>query len=115
MKNIRATGIERIGVLINGIPGHPVENLTLENIELTLPGGGTLDNAKLQLEEKEAAYPEMSMFGRVLPAHGIYLRHVDGVVFKNVHTTLAAPDARPEKIFIDVTRATPAEFIPALP
>jgi len=51
-------------MLINGIPGHPVENLTLENIDLALPGGGTAEDAQLQLPEKESAYPEWNMFGR---------------------------------------------------
>ncbi len=114
LKNIRATGVERIGILVNGVPGHPVENLTLENIDLTLPGGGTADDAKLLLAEKESAYPEMSMFGKVLPAYGLYLRHVRGVNFKNVRTSLAAPDARPEKIFVDVEGVSPADFAPLL-
>ena len=105
LKNIRATGVERIGILVNGVPGHAIENLTLENIDLTLPGGGTAEDAKLQLGEKEDAYPEMSMFGKILPAYGLYLRHVRGVTFKNVRTHLATPDARPERICLDVTEA----------
>jgi polygalacturonase len=108
LKNIRATGVERIGILVNGVPGHAVENLTLENIDLTLPGGGTTEDSKLQLAEMESAYPEMSMFGKVLPAYGLYLRHVRGVTFKNVRTHLAAPDARPETICLDVTEADAA-------
>jgi polygalacturonase len=105
LRNIRARNVERIGILVNGIPGHPVEDLVLENIDLMLPGGGTVEDAKLQLPEREAAYPEMSMFGPVLPAYGLYLRHVHGVTFKNVRTHLATLDARLEKICIDVTEA----------
>jgi len=109
IKNVRVTRAQRIGMLINGIPGHPVENLTLENIDLALPGGGTAEDAQLQLPEKESAYPEWNMFGKVLPAYGLYLRHVRGVTFKNVHTSVAVPDARPEKIFIDVEGVSPAD------
>jgi polygalacturonase len=108
LKNIRATGVERIGILVNGVPGHAVENLTLENIDLTLPGGGTAGDAELQLAERESAYPEMSMFGKVFPAYGLYLRHVRGVTFKNVRTHLATPDARPERICLDVIEADAA-------
>jgi hypothetical protein len=50
------------------------------------------------------------MFGTVLPAYGLYLRHVRGVTFKNVHMSLAAPDARPEEIFIDVEGVSPADL-----
>ena len=115
IKNVRAGRVGRIGVLVNGIPGHNVENLTLENIAITLPGGGTAEDAPLPLPEKEAAYPEMNMFGKVLPAYGFYLRHVRGVTFKNVRTSLATPDARPEKIFIDVEGVVPAGFAPPSP
>jgi polygalacturonase len=114
IKNLHATGAKRIGLLINGIPGHPVEAVALENIDIALPGGGTLEDAKLQLPEKEAAYPEMSMFGKVLPAYGLYLRHVRGVTFKNVRTVTAQPDARPAAVFIDVERMSPDDFSPAL-
>lgn len=112
IRDIRVTGAKRIGILINGIPGHPVEKLTLENIEIALPGGGTADDAKLQFPEKEAAYPEMSMFGKIFPSYGMYLRHVRDVSFKNVRISLVAPDARPEKVFLDVDGVTPPELAP---
>lgn len=110
VKNLRATGVRQIGILINGIPGHPVENVTLENIQIELPGGGSAADAKVQLPEKETGYPEFSMFGKVIPAHGIYLRHVRGISFTNVLTTVIAPDARPETVFVDVEGVTPADF-----
>jgi hypothetical protein len=50
------------------------------------------------------------MFGKVIPAHGIYLRHVRGISFTNVLTTVIAPDARPETVFVDVEGVTPADF-----
>ncbi|HVS51975.1 MAG TPA: glycosyl hydrolase family 28 protein [Opitutaceae bacterium] len=113
IRNVRVTGARQIGMLINGVPGHPVENLTFEHIEIALPGGGTAEQAQVQLAEKESAYPEYNMFGRVMPASGLYLRHARGVIFRDVHFTAAAPDARPEKIFIDVADVTPADFAPA--
>ncbi len=110
IKNVSAKNIEMIGMLINGVPGFPVEALTLENIQLDLPGGGTAEAAKVQLPEKEKAYPEHDMFGKTMPASGIYVRHVRGVSFKNVQTHLLKPDARPATVFIDVGDATPANF-----
>jgi polygalacturonase len=110
IKNVKVTGARQIGMLINGIPGHPVESLTLKNIQIELAGGGTLADAQVQLPEKESAYPEYNTFGKVMPAYGIYARHVRGITFKNVRTTVKAPDARPATIFVDVEGVTPADF-----
>ncbi|MEI6862707.1 MAG: glycosyl hydrolase family 28 protein, partial [Verrucomicrobiota bacterium] len=93
IRNVRATGVRMIGMLVNGIPGHPVGTLVFEDLDLALPGGGTAEQAKIELAEKESAYPEFSMFGRVLPSSGIYLRHARNVTFKNVRTTPAQAEA----------------------
>jgi polygalacturonase len=114
IKNVSAKNVEMIGLLINGVPGHPVENLTLENIAIELPGGGTPEQAQVQLPEKEAAYPEYNMFGKVMPAYGIYARHVRGISFKSVLTTVKTSDARPARILIDVAGVTPADFAAGL-
>jgi polygalacturonase len=110
IKNLRATGARQIGLLINGITNHPVENLTLENIRIELAGGGELADAQIQLPEKESAYPEYNMFGQTMPAYGIYARHIRGITFKNVRTTVTKPDARPVAVLVDVERVTPANF-----
>src|SRR5690606_7213434 len=85
---------------ITGLPGQPVENVTLENIEIRYPGRGNEGLAYMPLwrldavPERPADYPEFSMFGE-LPAWGFYVRHVDGVVFRNVRISIDAPDYRP--------------------
>ncbi len=84
----------KLGIMITGIPGHPVENVTLSNIHVTFPGGGTLEDAAIQVPEDETMYPEQFFFGK-LPAYGAYLRHVRGVTFHNVRFELAARDLRP--------------------
>ncbi len=42
------------------------------------------------------------MFGNTLTGCGIHARHVRGVKFGNVRTTLLKPDARPITVLIDV-------------
>jgi polygalacturonase len=92
---------------ITGIPGHAVENVTLENIEILYPGKGNNGLANMPLSrldevpEKEAAYPEFSMFGE-LPAWGFYVRHMDGLTMKNIKLSIEAPDYRPAMIFDNV-------------
>jgi polygalacturonase len=110
IKNVSAKNVKMIGILINGVPGHPVEALTLQNIRLELPGGGTVADAKKQLPEKEKSYPEYNMFGKTIPAYGIYARHVRGVTFDNIQMKLLKPDARPATVFIDVENVTPPNF-----
>jgi polygalacturonase len=108
LKNITAKNVALIGILINGIPNHPVESLTLQNIQIELPGGGTAKAAAVQLPEKESAYPEYNMFGKTLPAYGLYARHVRGLTLQNVQLISLKPDARPATIFIDVHDVTTA-------
>lgn len=92
---------------ITGIPGQRVENVTLENIQIKYPGRGNngLANVPLsrldQVPEREAAYPEFSMFGE-LPAWGFYVRHMDGLTMKNIAISIEAPDYRPALVFDDV-------------
>ncbi len=92
---------------IAGIPGHPVQNVTLENIEIIYPGRGNDGLAYMPLSrlndipEKVSDYPEFSMFGE-LPAWGFYVRHVDGLSMKNIKLSIAASDYRPSLVFDDV-------------
>ena len=92
---------------ITGIPGFPIENVRLENIEIIYPGKGNngLANAPLsrldQIPEKIKAYPEFSMFGE-LPAWGFYVRHMDGLTMKNIKLSIKEPDYRPAFVFDDV-------------
>jgi parallel beta-helix repeat protein len=115
IKNVTAKNIKMVGMLINGVPGHPVEALTLQNIQLDLPGGGTADAAKVQLPEKESAYPEFSTFGKTIPAYGIYARHVGGINLQNIRMNPLKPDARPATVFIDVRDVMPSNFATQLP
>jgi polygalacturonase len=103
ISNIIATGVGKIGCSITGLPGYPIENVTLSNIRITYPGGGggTADDAGKQVSEKPDAYPEATMFG-VLPAYGFYCRHVTGLRFDNVGLKLESDDYRPAIVCEDV-------------
>jgi polygalacturonase len=80
--------------IISGIPGHDIEDLKISDIYLHQLGGGTRDEATLQPEEKEAGYPEPTMFG-TMPASGFFLRHCKNVEFSNVEIATDQPDHRP--------------------
>jgi polygalacturonase len=95
IQNVRAQATWPIGIFMSGIPGHAIENVTLTNIQIKLPGGGTREDAGLKLEEREMAYPEISMFGKKFPAYGLFARHVNGLKTGHVKLELASADLRP--------------------
>lgn len=86
-------------IMIAGIPGHNVEDVVLENIRITYPGGGTAEDATRIVAEDITRYPEQFFFG-VLPAWGAYIRHARNIEFKNVTMELRGEDKR-EKLFLE--------------
>lgn len=96
---------------IAGIPGHLIENVTLENIEITYPGRASKGMAYNPLsrlkdvKENINGYPEFTMFGE-LPSWGFYVRHVNGIEMKNIKLILEKEDFRPAFVFDDVKNLT---------
>ena len=84
----------RFAAIIAGVPGHPVEDVTLSNIRIVYRGGGTAADAALQPPENENAYPEPSMFGTT-PAYGLFIRHAKNVTLRDIDLSTMKPDARP--------------------
>jgi hypothetical protein len=91
--NIVAEGTSEIGCSITGLPGHRIENVSLENLSLGFDGGGTREEASKEVPERPDSYPESTMFG-ALPAYGFYVRHVKGLSLENVRLRTAQPDLR---------------------
>ncbi|MDB4393296.1 hypothetical protein N9Z45_02910 [Akkermansiaceae bacterium] len=88
-------------IMITGIPSHLVEDVVLENIKISYPGHGSQADAKREVAEDIARYPEQYFFG-VLPAWGAYIRHAKNIQFKNVTMTLRGPDERQKIVLNDV-------------
>lgn len=95
---------------IVGIPGYPIENVTIENVEITFPGRSSKGMAFVplnrleQVPEKIKDYPEFSMFGE-LPAWAFYVKHTNNITFKNVNLQLENADFRPAFVFHNVNGA----------
>jgi polygalacturonase len=94
----------KFGSNITGIPGFNVKDLKISDIYVQHAGGGTVADAKIEVPEKENAYPEPGMLG-TLPAHGFYFRHVERLEMSHVEVQPAAADARPAIYTDDVHRA----------
>ena len=92
---------------IVGLKDQNVKNVTLENVEVRFPGGGDPSYVKVgtneldKVPEMPTAYPEFSQF-KELPAWGFYIRHAEGVTFKNVVLKAEAKDYRPAVVIDDV-------------
>ena len=92
---------------IVGLPGYPVEDVTLENIEISYGGRANKEIAHIPLDkitsipENPANYPEFSMFGE-LPSWGFYIRHAAGIKMINVKLSYKEDDFRPAMVLDDV-------------
>ncbi len=102
ISNIIATGIDPMsGIQLNGMPEQPLESIHLENIHLFFKGGGTRADAVRLPRELGTDYPEPSRLG-IMPAYGLYARHVRGLALANVSVGFEQLDARPPIACLDV-------------
>jgi len=101
ISNVQASGLGEIGCSITGIPGFPVENVTLHNVRLRYRGGGLREHALREVPERESAYPSEKMFG-VLPAYGFFCRHVNNLRLHQVDLAFDEDDQRPAIVCDDV-------------
>ena len=79
--------------ILAGIPGHPVESITLENVRVVYRGASKAAEADVSVPENVAKYPNSGMFGP-LPAYGLYCRHAKDVQLSRVNVSCLAADQR---------------------
>ena len=110
ISNVEATRVGGVGSSITGLPGFAVEDVLIENVRIVSAGGGTAAQARRDVPEVPAAYPEFDMFAapgtrdkalRFLPAHGLYIRHAAGITLKNLDLRTTQADARPALVVDD--------------
>ena len=131
IKNVRAVRAGPIASSLTGYPGYPLEDVTLENIdiEVTLSAfaGNTdslptpkwisplvhgsadpSDRAKilsLDVPENIDEYPVNRIFACPLPAYGLYIRHVLGLRLDGIRLRVLAEDDRPALVVEDAPGA----------
>jgi hypothetical protein len=94
ISNIEAVADRGAGCSITGLAGHEAENITIENVRISFPGGGSAEHAVREVPENEEKYPEFGMFG-MLPAYALYCRHVRNLKLRNIETRFEGHDSRP--------------------
>ena len=98
---------------IVGCPGQHISGIALENVEFCFPGRSdttyayfpATPEAIAALPEREKQYPEFSMW-KELPAWGLFIRHADSILLRNVRFTLKEHDYRPAIVSDDVDHLT---------
>ena len=75
-----------------GLAERPLENITLRNVHMRLDGG--VQEYERCVPDVAPAYPEVYVYGKILPAKGIYFRYINGLTLDNVTVTTYRPDAR---------------------
>ena len=87
------------GIIVTGMPGAPIRNVSLSNIRLQFRGGG--QKVEGDYREQSTHYPEPRWAGPT-PSYGLFARHVDGLRLRDVTFELMRPDERPDVLLIDV-------------
>lgn len=102
ISNVIADDVDSLaGIIVTGMPGHPLRNIALNNIRIKYRGGGTADLAKREYREQGTNYPEPRFAGPT-PAYGLYARHVDGLDLNHITFYTERPDYRPAVMLDDV-------------
>jgi polygalacturonase len=104
MRDVTISDVVAVGAAnpssINGLPGFPIRDVTLANVDVQEAGGDRF--VPRAVPELPQAYPQGEMFG-VLPAYSLYARHVNGLTVSNWRDRCARKDARNAAIFDDVS------------
>ena len=88
------------GIIITGMPGVPLQNVSLSNIYVQYRGGG--HKVSSEYREQSTHYPEPRWAGPT-PAYGLFARHVDGLFLSDIHFETITPDERPDIMLVDVS------------
>ena len=92
------------GILIVGLPRHPIEDVVLSNLQFHYLGGGTVAQAARVVPEFQQAYPDPHVFG-IMPSWGVFARHVKNLRLRDVELRVLTDDQRPAVVFDDVVNA----------
>ncbi|MBE7170840.1 MAG: glycoside hydrolase [Williamsia sp.] len=97
-------------IIITGLPNKKIGGVTISQVSIRHAGGGNPLYAQVGLDgldkipEAPAQYPEFSMF-KELPAWGVYIRHAEGISFRDISLTADKKDYRLPVVLDDVHTA----------
>jgi hypothetical protein len=83
------------GSFFTGIGDKAIEHVLLRDVALGMAGTTAQAADPARIPEARAEYPDPHMFSAVMPAYGLWTRHVNSLMLVRVRFTTAAPDKRP--------------------
>jgi hypothetical protein len=83
------------GSFFTGVPGHAIEDVLLRDVDLPMGAAAGPAIRQQDIPEAPAEYPDPHMFAPVMPAYGLWTRHVRGLTLHRVRFTATGPDPRP--------------------
>ncbi len=101
ISNIVARDVATWGSEISGLPGHPVENVSLSDIDIVVEGGAAAFPPGQEIPEALGRDPVTNKYG-IEPAYGFFCQHVKRLRLRNVNFGWEKPDQRPALICEDV-------------
>lgn len=103
LKNITIVAREGISSTVSGINGHPLQNIRMENIDITVAGGESALPPGFVVPDNNGAKPDNDVLGEDIPAYGIFFRNVDSLILNNICVKALQPDGREKFIFENVS------------
>jgi polygalacturonase len=100
---------KQCGIEILGAPGHPLENVRLENIRMNCVGSGTSGAAAQIPPELGIGYPEPRA---IMPTYALFARHVRGLELSNISSSFDTAEVRPAASFSDIDGLEIDDFKP---
>ena len=87
--------------MIVGIPGHPVEDITMYHLKMKIRGGAPKEQSGSIVHELTDSYPDPQEFGK-MPSYAFFIRHAENIRLMNIDISLENPDGRPAMYIEDV-------------
>ena len=87
-----------------GLADSVLENITFRNIKLKVEGGVTQWNPVVP--DIAPPYPEVYVYGKTLPAKGIFFRYINGLTLENFTVESYKEDGREDFVFENVENLT---------
>ena len=102
ISNVVAYDGGTFGSSITGLKGHPIKNVSLNNIQLFSKGGVKTGDFSTTVKEDEKGYPHAITYDK-LPSNALYIRHAEGISINTLSVKTESADARFPIIVDDVS------------
>jgi hypothetical protein len=100
---LEATGTRQSAIALESWSDAPITNIVLRNVNVEFHGGGTAEDAMVQVQP-----PHYDV--RPLPSWGLYARNVEQLTVEDVRMSVAKDDLRPVVVADGVQRLTLDNF-----